>query len=116
MDAHFPNRLLAGEIGPEAGNVLLLVDRERMGLPLGLAGLVRGSAHVCREEAASGDAEPLGFEQHGKAGMVGQVPPDREVADDIDAERTQPFRRADPGALQMAGLLYTPALITISSA
>src|SRR5947209_570280 len=80
--------------------MLLFINREWMSLPFGLPGRIRGAAHVRRKEPASGYAESFPFEQHRETRMVGQVSSNREVADDFDAERTQPFRGPNAGALQ----------------
>ena len=45
-------------------------------------------------------AEPVRPEHHGKARMIGQVAANRKVRDDVYPKRTQPFGRADAGAVQ----------------
>ena len=75
--------------------MLLLIDRKRMRLPLRLACSVGRPAYIRGEEAAGRHAERFRPEQHGKAGMVGQVAPNRKVGDDIDPERLQPFGWTD---------------------
>ena len=99
-DADLPFRLLAGEVGPQAGDVFLLVDRERVRLPLRLAVGIGRPAHVGGEEAAGGDAEALPPEDHGEAGMIEQIAADRKIGRHRNAQRPQPVGRTDARALQ----------------
>src|SRR5271166_2693205 len=80
--------------------MLLLIDGERMGLPLRLALIVSGTAHIRGKEASCRHAQPLRPEQHGKAWMIGQVAPNRKVSDNVDPKRTQPFSGADARAVK----------------
>ena len=91
-DADLAFRFLAGEIGPQARDVLLLVDRERMRLPFRLAVGIGRPADVGGEEASGGDAEPFCPEDHREAGMVEEIAADGEIGRDRDAERPQPVR------------------------
>ena len=100
LDDDLALRQRVREVGPEAGEPLLLVDRERVGLPGRLAARSGGSANVGDEAAAGRDAEPLALENHAEAGMVEEIFADRQVGGDLDAERLQPFSRTDAGALQ----------------
>ena len=71
-----------------------------MRLPFRLARRIGRPADVRGEEAAGSDAEALRAEPHGEAGMVEEVPSDGKIGGDLDAERPEPVRRPDAGALQ----------------
>ena len=103
LDDDLALRKRVGEVGPEAGEPLLFVDRERMGLPGRLAARSGGSANVGDEAAACRDAEPLALEDHAEARMVEEILADRQVGGDIDSERLQPFGRTDARALEQRG-------------